>query len=360
VGAPYCANTKTDNLDCGACGHVCATGQACITGTCTNTCGASQTLCDGACTSTAFDPGNCGTCDHVCSFLNGAAACAGGTCALASCTAGFADCDRDPASGCEVNKNTDAANCGACGFACALGETCHTGVCSADLSQGLIGYWNMNDAVGSAAAVDSSPNHLNGQVQGNLTFVPGGGKQGSGAVTLGGAGYIRVAFPNNARGDGTGVFIPQGNITFSMWFKTTSASVGGLQVVTAGGAGGDCDRVIGNGAGNTLSFNTWQEVNMSEPFVVNDGVWHQVVYVLDKAAGFKAYVDGVLENSSATATTNCGVGCSGFDWATEYWIGRSANCRFGAGYFTGAIDDVRIYDHALPPTTVTQLYDATK
>ena len=99
---------------------------------------------------------------------------------------------------------------------------------------------------------------------------------------------------------------------------------------------------------------------MSEPFIVNDGVWHQVVYVLDKTSGFKAYVDGVLEVSSATPTNNCGVGCSGFNWATEYWIGRSANCRFGAGYFTGTIDDVRLYDHALPPTTVTQLYNATK
>jgi hypothetical protein len=358
-GAPYCANTMTDNSDCGACGQACGAGQACISGSCQNTCSSSQQLCDGACTNTSYDPANCGTCDHVCSFANASAACAGGACALATCTAGFADCDRNPNTGCEVDENNDDANCGACGFACALGETCKSGVCSADLTQGLIGYWRFDDAVGSASAADSSGNQLNGQVQGNLTFVPGGGKQGTGAAMFGGAASVHVVFPNDARGDGMGLFLPQGNITFVMWFKTTSATVGGLQVVEGGTWGSGCDRIIGNGTGNTLGFATWNEDDMSEPFVVNDGVWHQVIYVLDKTSGFKAYIDGVLEASSGTAT-NCGVGCSGFNWASEYWIGTGAGCRYSANDFTGTIDDVRIYDYALPPATVTQLYNATK
>ncbi len=48
------------------------------------------------------------------------AACAMGECRL-TCNAGFADCDRAAANGCEVNLNSSAGNCGACGNACAAG-----------------------------------------------------------------------------------------------------------------------------------------------------------------------------------------------------------------------------------------------
>ncbi len=50
-----------------------------------------------------------------CRFANAAATCATGACALGACTAGFADCDGDSTNGCEVNTDTDNANCGACG-----------------------------------------------------------------------------------------------------------------------------------------------------------------------------------------------------------------------------------------------------
>ncbi|HVV50603.1 MAG TPA: LamG-like jellyroll fold domain-containing protein, partial [Polyangia bacterium] len=362
-GSPYCANLGTDNANCGTCGNACAAGQSCTSGVCQTTCSGSETVCGGLCTNTAFDPSNCGTCGTTCSFPQGSAACSGGACFLTSCSAGYADCNHQQADGCESNTNTDAANCGGCGKACALGETCQTGVCTANLSSGLIGYWKMDDAAGSSSAADSGPNHLPGAVQGNVTFVPGAGKQGSGAISLGGAGYIRVPFPNNVRGQGTGIAIPQGNITFSMWFKSaTSGGVpGALQVIEGNSAwGGGCDRIVGNGSGSTLDYNAWNEVNMSGATTVNDGNWHLMTYVLDEHNGFIGYIDGVVDVSTTAATGNCGEGCSGFDWAAEYWIGYGAGCRYGANYFSGLIDDVRMYDHVLSPTAVQQLYNATK
>ena len=68
----------------------------------------------------------------------------------------------------------------------------------------------------------------------------------------------------------------------------------------------------------------------------------------------------MLDISSTTPTGNCGVGCSGFDWASEYWIGRGGGCRYGADYFVGTIDDVRIYDHVLSPSAVLQLFSTTQ
>src|SRR5579864_3369512 len=45
------------------------------------------------------------------------------------CPAGFADCDGNPANGCEVNLNTDSQNCGACGISCPSGSHCQNGTC---------------------------------------------------------------------------------------------------------------------------------------------------------------------------------------------------------------------------------------
>jgi len=81
---------------------------------------------------------------------------------------------------------------------------------------------------------------------------------------------------------------------------------------------------------------------------------------LDKTAGLYAYVDGVLDGSSTTPTANCGLGCSGFNWASDYRIGTGNNGRFGANAFIGLIDDVRVYSVPLSAGTVAALYNATK
>jgi concanavalin A-like lectin/glucanase superfamily protein len=359
-GSAYCANLSTDNANCGTCGNACPAGQSCMSGGCMAACSGTETVCGGLCTNTSFDPSNCGTCGNSCSFPQGSAGCAGGGCFLTACNSGHADCNHTQVDGCESNTNTDVANCGACGKACALGEACQTGVCTANLSQGLIGYWKMDDPTGSTTAADSGPNNLPGKVQGNVTFIPGAGKQGSGAISLGGAGYIQVQFPNDALNEGSGVFIPLGNMTFSMWFKTSASVVGALQVIEGSASHSGCDRIVGNGGGGTLDYNIWSEINMSGVTTVNDGNWHLMTYVLDEGGGLKSYIDGTPDVSTTAATSNCGEGCSGFNWAVQYWIGYGAGCRYSANYFSGLIDDVRMYDHVLSPTAVQQLYNATK
>jgi hypothetical protein len=281
---------------------------------------------------------------------------------MGACNAGFLDCNSDPLDGCEVDEHTDRRNCGACGKVCAIGESCSLGACTTALSTGLLAYWNLDDAAGSLSAADSSPNKVPAIANGTVTFVPGAGLQGSGAVQLVGAGSLRATFPNNALGQGAGAFIPQGNVSFAMWFKTAAAGqdIHGLQVVEGVTWGVGCDRVVGNSAGGILSYNLWNEVNTPGTVAVNDGKWHHFVYVTDKANGQQSYIDGALETTSTVPTSNCGLGCSGFNWASDYWMGTGGSCRYTATDFAGLIDEVRIYEKVLTAAEVASLFNATK
>jgi hypothetical protein len=76
-------------------------------------------------------------CSPSCSNQNGTTACIGATC-VPVCATGFADCDGNPANGCETSTTT-TSNCGTCGNACtsdAGAPACNSGTCgtSCDLS----------------------------------------------------------------------------------------------------------------------------------------------------------------------------------------------------------------------------------
>ncbi len=128
----------TDNANCGACGRACGAGQVCSAGSCTATCASPLATCGAGssqfCANTLVDPANCGACGAACS-LSGAAAtgCAAGACTVLRCNALAGDCDGTASNGCETNLATSSAHCGACGRACALPNatsSCSGGGCA--------------------------------------------------------------------------------------------------------------------------------------------------------------------------------------------------------------------------------------
>ncbi|MBI5515446.1 MAG: hypothetical protein HY909_16825 [Deltaproteobacteria bacterium] len=163
-----CTNT-TSAMNCGRCGNACGPGQDCVTAdggvTCRIICPPMQTLCGMSCVTVATDVMNCGRCGNACSFPNATAVCAAGTCALGACLTGFADCDMNPANGCEADTRSSATHCGRCGNACTFANamaSCTRGVCALGPCTGRFADCDLNAANGCETNIDSNALHCSG------------------------------------------------------------------------------------------------------------------------------------------------------------------------------------------------------
>ncbi|HEY3236315.1 MAG TPA: hypothetical protein VGJ84_16480, partial [Polyangiaceae bacterium] len=124
-------NTNTDVAHCGGCTNACTNANGtttCNAGTCQPSCAVGFADCDnnpnnGCETDTSSSVTHCGGCappigsGTTCSLQNATPECRAGQCKIATCDTGFANCDLNPANGCETPANT-VDNCGDCGVKC--------------------------------------------------------------------------------------------------------------------------------------------------------------------------------------------------------------------------------------------------
>jgi hypothetical protein len=125
-------------------------------------CTGATTLCNGVCVVTASDTRNCGECSVQCAPPHAIPACTNGRCVLASCEAGFADCNADPRDGCEVNVATNFEHCGRCDALCRAPEAttvCADNLCRITECRTGRGDCNMNIADGCETDITTSLAH---------------------------------------------------------------------------------------------------------------------------------------------------------------------------------------------------------
>jgi hypothetical protein len=104
---------------------------------------------------------------------------------------------------------------------------------------------------------------------------------------------------------------------------------------------------------STLAFNfpslQGNDGPLTTSFNFSDGAWHHVVAAFDDAGNsVSLYVDGTLRNSK---TTNQSIGVAG---PSPTYIGSRGGTSH---FFPGQLDDVRIYNRALAPADVSELFN---
>ncbi len=234
----------------------------------------------------------------------------------------------------QQDYNAGAANAGAnSGTAASFGD-------SSDkwLSDGLVGYWKMdeNSWNGTAGEVkDSSGNGNNGTAFNGAT---------TGTGKFGGAGSF----------NGSNQYVSTGNVTLgntfsvSVWVKPTSSPQTGYA------------RLLENSyiSGLYLGFDV---TGTKFQFIVNNGTlpfggltsspfttaWHLVTGTYD-GTNAVLYVDGVRQGSPVAFTSPGTI--------TKHFYINSYFAGLGTYGMVGSIDEVRIYNRALSPAEVRKLY----
>jgi len=224
-------------------------------------------------------------------------------------------------------------------------------------TEGLIGYWKLDEMAATDPVVDSSGNHHDGMsVNGPLPAAPS----------------PAMSTPNLASRSFNGVdqYILIGNppalnilgqITLAAWVNVSGLTTN-CQVVISHGFRFHPDQEValrlgGGQCGNTAGPDKWAAGSWDggdhfavTSFVPDDmGTWIHLAGTYD-GTSWRLYRDGV--EVSVTATT---VGAISVD--ADWTIGGKApgDPNYAERFLHGHIDDVRIYNRALTPSEVAEL-----
>ena len=214
------------------------------------------------------------------------------------------------------------------------------------LQAALLAQWNCDESNGTV--LHDSGGTYNGNLSSGATFVAGGISGNALKISMATNGYVNM-----------GNIFPMGNTDFSIvaWVKAT------------GGLTGDFSHIVTRHEafsrnGYTLSL-TWPGTGVNynkaaltagdtggaaySTTTINDGVWHQLVGVY-KTNGVKMiYVDGApVEGTGAFQTISPN--------NATFMIGGVYFNGVPTGRFTGLVDEVQVYNHALNSSEVDYLF----
>jgi hypothetical protein len=216
------------------------------------------------------------------------------------------------------------------------------------LTDGLVGYWALDDDAGSFAS-DRSGNGNHGTLSsGNIPlWQPSGGKINGALLFDGNGGYVNCGNdPDFNLSDG---------LTVTAWIKVNAFTKDWQAIVTKGDSAWRIHRYSNTnfidfactglmGGNYDWGSTVWGSTS------VNDGQWHHVAGVYDYSASrVYLYVDGSTDGPNSVRIGYGDISTNGFNVC----IGENAQMR--GRYWNGLIDDVRIYPIALTATQILSM-----
>jgi hypothetical protein len=202
------------------------------------------------------------------------------------------------------------------------------------LGLGLVAEYKFENTV-----QDTSGNGFDGMLNGMTSYVAGNVDSATINFTGGDDSYMQI--PN-----------PVGNdFSIAFWVNTTTTGGTGQwwsgKGLVDGEVSGTANDFGVSLVGNNVGFGIGNpDTTITSTTAINDGNWHHVVATRSGTSGLmQLYVDGVLQvtGTGSTATRSAPV---------SLHIG---NLQSGNNYFSGSIDEVRIYNYVVSSTTVAEL-----
>ena len=205
------------------------------------------------------------------------------------------------------------------------------------LASGLVGHWTFDggDITRNQIVDRSSQGNHGGFIGGATSSATTIGKLGQGLNFDGTDDYVRVS-------DSTSLDILS-SYTQAAWVKLTALPAGGNVATIASNGSASYYMVLAN---NELSCG-FSAAHTTAAENLTTGVWYHVACAFDTVANTMTnYINGVQELQEGETGDPSNP-------ASEHTIGRFPS---GIQHTNGVIDDVRVYNRALSPAAVKQLY----
>ena len=139
-------------------------------------------------------------------------------------------------------------------------------------------------------------------------------------------------------------------LSYSIWIKFSESQSTKTILGRHSNAVGGSSLGIDNTTPNKIKFhlNLYASQRVNSTTTLNDNLWHHVLGTWDGTI-LRLYIDGVLNNSYAPASTS--LTYPALNTQIGRWVGGSAE------YFKGSLSGARIYNRALSANEVKLLYD---